>query len=78
MIVLMKIPKKYTNILFAFVMSLLMAFIMSGVLTALFAGIDQQFIAHWLRAFIHAWPVAFPAVLIVAPIVRKIVTAFTD
>ncbi|NOS95408.1 MAG: DUF2798 domain-containing protein, partial [Methylotenera sp.] len=57
----MKIPKKYANLVFAFTMSLLMALIMSGVLTALFAGIDHQFISHWLRAFIHAWPIAFPA-----------------
>ncbi|MDP1765927.1 MAG: DUF2798 domain-containing protein [Methylotenera sp.] len=59
-------------------MSLLMALIMSGVLTALFAGVDRQFIAHWMRAFIHAWPVAFPAVLTVAPIVRRIVASLTD
>ncbi len=74
----MKIPKKYTGILFAFMMSLFMAFIMSGVLTALFAGISAQFFSHWMSAFIHAWPVAFPAVLLVAPIVRRIVASLTD
>jgi hypothetical protein len=50
----MKVPKQYTNILFAFVMSILMAIIMSGVLTALFAGINRQFVSHWASAFIHA------------------------
>ncbi|MFA7349116.1 MAG: DUF2798 domain-containing protein [Methylotenera sp.] len=74
----MKIPKKYANLVFAFTMSLLMALIMSGVLTALFAGIDHQFISHWLRAFIHAWPIAFPAILIIAPIVKKIVGLITE
>jgi hypothetical protein len=74
----MKVPKQYTHILFGFVMSLLMAFIMSGVLTALFVGIDQLFISHWMHAFIYAWPVAFPAVLIVSPIVRKIVLRLTE
>ncbi len=59
-------------------MSLLMAFIMSGVLTALFAGINKQFFSHWMSAFIHAWPVAFPSVLLVSPIVRKVVVALTE
>ncbi len=58
-------------------MSLLMAMLMSGVLTALFAGIDSQFLAHWMRAFTHAWPIAFPSILIIAPLVRKIVSTLT-
>jgi hypothetical protein len=73
----MKIPKKYSAILFAFLMSLLMALLMSGVLTAVFAGISHDFFAHWMNGFIHAWPIAFPAVLIIAPIVRKMVAALT-
>ena len=71
----MKIPKKYEGIVFAFVMSLLMALLMSGVLTIVFTGLSADFIAHWFNGFIHAWPIAFPAILIIAPIVRKIVVA---
>ena len=74
----MKIPKKYSNVLFAFFMSLLMALIMSGILTVLFEGPSHQFVTHWMGAFIHAWPVAFPAIFLVAPIVRKIVTVLTE
>jgi hypothetical protein len=74
----MKIPQKYAGLLFAFVMSLLMAFLMSGVLTAVFVGVDGQFIAHWMNGFIHAWPIAFPAILVVAPLVRKIVATLTE
>ncbi len=74
----MKIPKKYTGLLFAFVMSLLMALLMSGVLTAVFAGINHQFFVHWMNGFVHAWPIAFPAILVIAPLVRKIVTTLTD
>ena len=55
-----------------------MAMLMSGVRTALFTGINEQFFTQWLRAFIHAWPIAFPAILIVAPIVRKIVGAIIE
>ena len=73
-----KIPKKYTELLFAFVMSLLMAFLMSGVLTVVFAGVNKQFLAHWMNGFVHAWPIAFPSILVIAPLVRKIVTALTE
>jgi membrane protease YdiL (CAAX protease family) len=73
----MKIPKKYSGVLFAFLMSFLMALLMSSVLTAVFAGIDHQFITNWMNGFIRAWPIAFPAVLIIAPIVRKMVAALT-
>lgn len=73
----MKIPKKYSGVLFAFLMSFLMALLMSSVLTAVFAGIDHQFITHWMNGFIRAWPIAFPTVLVIAPIVRKMVAALT-
>jgi Protein of unknown function (DUF2798) len=43
-----------------------MAFIMSGVLTAIFDGFDN-FIASWMFGFPIAWPIAFPAVLLIAP-----------
>lgn len=71
----MKVPKKYEGILFAFVMSLLMALLMSGVLTAVFTGVDKFFFAHWMNGFIHAWPIAFPAIFVIAPLVRRIVAA---
>jgi hypothetical protein len=73
----MKIPKKYSAILFAFLMSLLMALLISGVLTAVFVGISHEFFSHWMNAFIHTWPIAFPAIFTIAPIVRKMVAALT-
>ncbi len=72
----MNIPKKYEGILFAFVMSVLMALLMSAVLTAVFTGFDNAFFQRWFNGFVvHAWPVAFPAIFIIAPVARKIVTA---
>ena len=74
----MKIPKKYSALLFAFLMSLLMASLMSGVLTLVFTGLSTQFFAHWGNGFVHAWPIAFPSILVIAPLVRKMVTALTE
>jgi Protein of unknown function (DUF2798) len=69
----MKINAKHSNLLFAFFMSVLMALLMSGVLTAIHLG----FVTQWLHSFVLAWPIAFPSILLIAPIVRKIVTKIT-
>ncbi len=67
------IPKKYETIVFAFVMSSLMSFIMSGVITIINIGIPPNFIQLWLKAYGSAFMIAFPTVLFVVPVVRKIV-----
>jgi len=59
-------------------MSLLMALLMSGVLTAIHLGFTPHFIAQWLHAFVIAWPIAFPSILLIAPVVRKIVAMLTE
>ncbi|MBC7786196.1 MAG: DUF2798 domain-containing protein [Methylophilaceae bacterium] len=50
---------------------------MFGVITELFTGLNGDFIHHLRHAFISAWPVALPAVFIVAPILQKLVLALT-
>jgi Protein of unknown function (DUF2798) len=74
----MKINPKYADLLFAFFMSVLMALLMSGVLTAIHLGYTQNFVAQWLHSFLLAWPIAFPSILLLAPIVRKIVSKLTQ
>ena len=74
----MKINPKYTDLLFAFFMSVLMALLMSGVLTAIHLGFTQNFISMWLHAFILAWPITFPSIVLLAPIVRKIVASLIE
>jgi hypothetical protein len=36
------------------------------------------FMSHWIKSVITTWPIAFPAVLVVAPLVRKLVLRITD
>lgn len=57
-------------------MSLTMAFIMSGVLTTIYHGFES-FIASWMLGFVIALPIAFPAVLVIAPRVRRLVQRLT-
>ena len=59
-------------------MSMLMAFLMSAVLTLVNLGQVPDFFAKWMRAFAIAWFCAFPAVLLVAPIARKLVAMLVE
>ncbi len=67
------ISKKYEFLLFAFFMSLFMSVIMSGAITFINIGLVKNFSSIWFEAFYKAFMVAFFAVLLVAPQVRKIV-----
>lgn len=60
------------SLFFALVMSWLMAFLMSGVLTALAIGLPPDFLSRWLQGWLTAWAIAFPAVMLIAPIARRI------
>ena len=73
----MKIPARYSNLLFGGMLSIIMVTIISGTVTLITQGYDPQFFARWFRGFITAWPVAFPSVLVVAPFVRRVVSRIT-
>ncbi|MBV6657541.1 MAG: DUF2798 domain-containing protein [Devosiaceae bacterium] len=66
-------PPKYAPVLFGFILSGLMSLLVSGIATWRAAGMPPEFISLWLSAWLNSWLVAFPAVLIVAPITRKLV-----
>ncbi|MBN2964090.1 DUF2798 domain-containing protein [Sulfurospirillum sp. T05] len=67
------IPKRYEFLLFAFFMSLFMSFLMSGVITLINIGAVEGFLLLWFLAFVKAFLVAFPTILVVVPQVRKLV-----
>ena len=68
-----KLPAHFGHPLFSLLLSGLMSLLVSGVATwSALAGHDG-FAAKWLNAWLHSWLVAFPAVMVIAPLVRKIV-----
>lgn len=71
------IPARYSNILFGFILSGLMSFIVSGIATASVLGLDAGFPMQWLTSWLTAWSVAFPTVLFVAPLARRLVGQLT-
>ena len=71
------IPARFAPIAFGFFLSLIMSGIISGVSTVSAVGLAGDFPAIWVRAWMSSWLVAFPSVLVVAPIARRIVGRLT-
>jgi hypothetical protein len=73
----MKIPARYSHLVFGALLSSIMVCIISGTVILINQGYDADFFRRWFRGFATAWPVAFPAVLVVAPFARKLVAKIT-
>ena len=71
------IPARYSHIVFGFVLSGMMSFIVSGIATLRAVGMVPDFFGVWMGGWFPSWAVAFPVVLVVAPIARRIVGRLT-
>jgi hypothetical protein len=74
----MRIPARFAPILFGALLSVIMVAIVSGFVLATSQGLDAGFAAQWMRSCATTWPVAFVAVTLVAPWVRKVVGRVTS
>jgi len=68
-----QMPARYAPILFGVVLSALMSLLVSGIATARNFGFVDGFFALWAGAWLPSWLIAFPVVLVVAPIARRLV-----
>ena len=73
----MKFPARYSHLLFGALLSAIMVMIVSGTVVLVNSGFNHDFFVRWFRGFGTAWPIAFPTVLIVAPLVRRVVARIT-
>lgn len=71
------VPARFAPILFGALLSGLMTLIISGIATYRNLGLPPDFLARWLVAYVNAWVLAFPTVLVVGPIVRRLVARLT-
>lgn len=69
---------RHAPILLAFFTSLFMSFLMSMVITFINLGLRPDFLERWMGAFGLAFSVAFPAIMLVLPVARKLVTRLVD
>ena len=71
------IPRKFAPLLFSLTLSGLMSLLISCISTLRLGGSAPGFASLWVSAWISAWLVAFPAVLVMAPLTRKAVERLT-
>lgn len=69
------LPKKFAPALFGLILSGLMSLLVSGIATYRATGITAGFLGLWATGWVTAWLVAFPVVLFVAPLTRRVVGA---
>jgi len=63
---------KYLHQVQALLLSGFMSFIMSGAITLINLGYVDHFLGIWLHAWVVAYAIAFPSILIVFPFARKL------
>lgn len=73
----MRIPSRFAPILFSALLSAIMVCIVSAFVLTTTQGLHAGLPAQWLKSCLTTWPVAFPTVAIVAPMVRRIVSRIT-
>ncbi|MBA3599361.1 MAG: DUF2798 domain-containing protein [Methylibium sp.] len=66
-------PKNFEPVLFGLILSGLMSFVVAGISTLRAVGLIPDFPSVWISAWLTAWLFAFPIVLFVAPITRRVV-----
>ena len=68
-----RLPARYATVVLPFFLSLVMTCVISGVSTLLALGPSQEALRRWPEAWGFSWLVAFPTLLVVLPIVRRLV-----
>jgi hypothetical protein len=67
------IPARYTRYVYAFFMAFLISCLVSFVITLSNVGLIDGFFGLWLRGWGFAFIVAFPSVVLAAPLVSRLV-----
>ena len=74
----MKFPFRFVPILFSLIVSLTMSCIVAGISAFSALSFSEVFFTSWMMAWGKSWPVAFPILLTVVPIARKLVIVLSD
>ncbi len=73
MAIIRRVPARYAALLMPLLLSIIMTCVISGVSTLLALGPSQEALRRWPEAWGFSWLVAFPTLLVVLPIVRRLV-----
>lgn len=70
-----KLPARYAALVMPLLLSILMTAIISLVSTLRAVGVIPDLLELWLGAWMVSWLVAFPTLLLVLPVVRRLTAA---
>jgi hypothetical protein len=73
-----RLPARYAHVATGFVLSVIMTCIISAVSTLLALGATAEFLVRWPIAWVSSWVIAFPTVLFVLPVVRRVVARVVE
>jgi len=71
------IPARYGPVLFSLILSGVMSLLLSGIATYRTLPPHQGFAGPWMSAWLSGWLLAFPAVMLAAPLARRAVAWLT-
>lgn len=71
------IHPKYAQIVFGLIVSGIMSLIVSGIATFRAQGVIDSFFTSWMAAWGLSWAIAFPTIVTISPIVRRLVSRLT-
>lgn len=67
-----KLPARYGALIMPLILSLMMTCVISGISTVNALGFTSLVLRDWPRAWLLSWIVAFPTLLLVLPVVRRL------
>ena len=75
---LRKLPARYGAVVLPLLLSGLMTFIIAGISTVNALGFVGAVLHDWPRAWVISWAVAFPTLLLVLPVVRRLTAMLVE
>ncbi|MFT4182999.1 MAG: DUF2798 domain-containing protein [Rhizobium sp.] len=73
-----KLPKRYGAVVMPLILSLLMTSVVSAISILRSQGMTAQAFSMWPSAWGLSWAIAFPLLLLLLPIVRRVTAALVE
>lgn len=75
---LRKLPLRYAGIVMPLIVSILMSGLISLISTLRTLGLTPGLLSIWLNTWVIAWLVAFPSLMVILPLGRRITGLIVD
>jgi hypothetical protein len=73
-----KLPTRFQAPLTTLFVSIMMSCIVSGISTIRAIGLPPDFLHIWMKAWGISWLIAFPCLMVILPLARRLAVAITS